>query len=68
MPEKAIRENTKEKMVRAILKDDYCTDEIWYLELTESQIRLLKWLDSNEMLHEELSFKILTEQDKFERI
>jgi len=62
------REKTSEQTIKVILKDDYATDAIWFLELTESQVRLLKWLDSNDMLHDEISFETIREDNYFERI
>ena len=68
MPREKTSEKTSEKTTKVILKDEYATDATWFLELTESQVRLLKWLDSNEMLHDEISFEILCEQNNFKRI
>lgn len=37
-------------MTKVILDDSYNGDEIYYLYLTDDQVRLLKWLENKDFL------------------
>lgn len=50
-----------EEMTKVIIYDS-CDSDIWNdLQLTESQVRLIKWLKENEFLADEIRVKIIGE-------
>lgn len=51
--------------MRVVIRD-YCRDDFYYLEIDESQLKMLQWLDDHDML-DNYDIKIMKE-DIWEKV